>query len=119
MATLTRPAYIVTLAGATPEDEPTELRVVIHHQDQLRAELELTRKGMDLKAHLHLSTAFCWAALKRTGDYGGNFDTFANHDLLGLQDGGNDPVGPTRTAAATDSPSPSPSPTPAPQLTTG
>lgn len=114
---LMRPAYIVTLG---PEDSPRELRVVVHHQDQLRAELELNRKGIDMRgAALHLSTAFCWAALKRMGEYPGNFDTFAHADMLGMEDGGAEPVGPTPRAADTEQPSPSPSPTPEPPSTGG
>lgn len=104
---LTRPAYLVTLTPAEPDADPQQLRVVVTHGDQLRAELELNRRGIDLRNAMHLSTAFAWAAMKRTGDYAGNFDAFAFHDVLDLSDGGAEPVDPTKLAAATPSRSPS------------
>lgn len=99
MPQLTRPRYLVAFQPPAGDVETHE--VTIHHQDQLRAELELGRRGVDLRANpLHLSTAFVWAAMKRDPELPdpGNLDTFLNHGCVGLDDGGEEEVGPTPPA---------------------
>lgn len=77
----------------------TEHDVVINHQDTLRAELELSRAGLDMrKAVMHLTTAWAWAALTRAGVYSGPFSRFADMDCVALEDDGEEEVTPTPPA---------------------
>jgi hypothetical protein len=73
---LKRPAYHVWLApeGIDPDtaadDELAHHHVVVHHADQLRAELEAAKLKLDARKHpMHVSSLWLWAALVRTGRY--------------------------------------------------
>lgn len=82
---LKRPAYHVWIAppGVDP-DEATEDQlelhhVVVHHADQLRAELEASKQGLakgGTATPMHLTALWIWANLVRTERYAGNFREF-------------------------------------------
>lgn len=83
--TLKRPAYFVWLAPDdtdpdTCPDEQLELHhVVVHHADQLRAELEAAKQGLPKGATstpMHLTALWLWACLRRTERYGKSFQEF-------------------------------------------
>lgn len=68
-----------------PLMEPKEYTAVITHQDMLRGETAvLGEPGMNLKHGLLLTTAWCWAALMRQGDYAGAWQTFRDVDCAGI-----------------------------------
>lgn len=80
---LKRPAFHVWLApaGVDPdtatEDELDYHHVVVHHADQLRAELEASKLKLDArKFPMHLSSMWLWASLVRTGVFGDNYAAF-------------------------------------------
>lgn len=78
-----RPAYHVWVApeGVDPDtatdDQLDYHHVVIHSADQLRAELEAKRHGIDQRANpMHVTVLWLWAAMVRTGDYADKFAAF-------------------------------------------
>lgn len=91
--TLKRPAYWVWVApeGTDPDtvpDDQLELHhVLVHHADQLRAELEAAKQGLAkgaTSAPMHLTALWLWAALVRTERFAGAFRDFkvrcVNHE---------------------------------------
>lgn len=83
--TLKRPAYHVWVApdGVDPdtadEDQLECHHVVVHHADQLRAELEASKQGLakgGTATPMHLTALWLWANLVRTGRYEGGFREF-------------------------------------------
>jgi hypothetical protein len=109
---LNRPRFDVYVN--TTADDPEEYAgVTITHQDQLKAEAQLARAGIDPQGHaLTLTTAWCWAALVRMDVYSGTFKRFYDTDCAGVEtpaDGEtSDAVDPIHRAAGTASPSDSP-----------
>lgn len=80
---LKRPAYHVWVApeGVDPDtatdDELVYHHVVVHHADQLRAELESSKLKLDArKFPMHLSSLWLWAAMVRTGAYTDGYQAF-------------------------------------------
>lgn len=82
---LKRPAFHAWLAPEgtdpatdVPDDQLAYHHVVIHHADQLRAELEMSKAGFSnpTKAPMHMSAMWLWAALTRTGRYPGTWQSF-------------------------------------------
>lgn len=119
---LNRPSFDVYLNGTGPE--PSEHRVTITHQDQLRAEQQLAALGVDpRKRALLMTTAWAWAALCREEVYTAPFKRFSDTDCAGVEtpaDGVvSEDVDPTQLAGDTDSPSPSPASGPEQHPTTG
>lgn len=83
--TLKRPAYYAWIAPADLDPDTADERelechhVVVHHADQLRAELEANKQGLakgGTGAPMHLTALWLWANLIRTGRYDGNFRAF-------------------------------------------
>lgn len=83
---LNRPSFDVYLNGTG--DEPTEHRVTITHQDNLRGEAECARAGVhdQRQRALFLTTAWCYAALVRMELYTGPFQRFHETDCAGVQE---------------------------------
>lgn len=81
------PRYTVALAPLGDADDPTTDPVVVEctviNGDQLRAELEGPRHGLQKMqdAPLHYTTLWVWASLVRTGDYTGGFREFKDRCL--------------------------------------
>jgi hypothetical protein len=80
---LKRPAYHVWVAptGTDPdtatEDELDYHHVVVHHADQLRAELEASKLKLDArKFPMHLSSLWLWASMVRTGAFDATYAEF-------------------------------------------
>lgn len=82
---LKRPAYHVWIAP--PDTDPDtaaaeELEchhVLVHHADQLRAELEAAKQGLakgGTGTPMHLTALWLWANLVRTERYAGTFREF-------------------------------------------
>jgi hypothetical protein len=97
---------------ADPETIPDPIYVgvvTITHGDQLRAELEGKRHGLESMkdAPLHYTTIWVWAAMVRTGDYADKFGAFKAHGLAELQpveqEGGDQEADPTNPAPSTGS----------------
>lgn len=98
---LIRQAYLVHVQDALdPDAAPVEHRLVIQHQDMLRGELELHKAQITERAHLNMTTAWCWAALTRLGLYTRPFGQFKDMDCQGLEDGGEEEVNPTQLATS-------------------
>lgn len=101
-----RPVFDVYLAG---HDEP--LRVEISHADMLVAEQSAPRYSIPASvdaAPMTWSTLWIWHALRRRGEYSGEWPAFKLQDCEGFEEpkgteGGED-VDPTQPAAPTDSP---------------
>ncbi len=81
--TLKRPAYYVWINPTDDDDPPDDAlechHVVVHHADQLRAELEAGKQGLakgGTGTPMHLTALWLWANLTRTGRYGGSFREF-------------------------------------------
>lgn len=74
----------------------TQHRVTISHQDMLRGELEHDRSQAPERAKLNLVTAWCWAGLVRTGVYTKGFQQFRDMECVGLEDDGKETVDPTQ-----------------------
>lgn len=83
--TLKRPAYHVWLApdGVNPDDVPVDdleyHHVLVHHADQLKAELEAGKVGLakgGTGTPMHLTALWIWANLTRTGRFTGKFPEF-------------------------------------------
>lgn len=119
---LKRPAYRVLLVpeDADPttvtDEDCTEVRVVVHAADQLKAELEAGKLGLKAggkDAPLHVTMLWLWASMVRTDDFRGAFREFrarclaydpdrdrpAPHDD---PDSGHDDLDAHPTAASTD-----------------
>jgi hypothetical protein len=80
---LKRPAYHAWVApeGTDPDtatDDQLEYHhIVVHHADQLRAELEASKQRLDPRKHpMHLSSLWLWAALVRTGRFDAGYPEF-------------------------------------------
>lgn len=81
------------------DGETVERSITVRNVDMLRGELEHNRQGMPERgANMNLTAAWVWAALTREGDYGLPFADFRDRDLLGMEDGGQETVDPTRPA---------------------
>lgn len=83
--TLKRPAYFVWVApdGVDPDTaDTTQLvchHVLVHHADQLRAELEAGKQGLakgGTATPMHLTALWIWANLVRTERFTGRFQEF-------------------------------------------
>lgn len=100
---LKREAYIVHL---NPLDDggPTEHRVTITHQDMMRGEEAHLATGAPYKAALGLTTAWCWAAMMRTGQWAGTYVMFRDTAVAGIEDGGDETVDPTQPETSGESP---------------
>lgn len=133
------PRYVVYVVDHDVTTEPNvpadalpvaEHLVTIHHTDQLRAELQLASSGVQARqAQLHLTNAWCWAALSRLGLYSGPWERFAAQDCRGIQEptedqgGGMVTVDPTRaggqsagsSAGSFPAPATATGPTPTPE----
>ena len=84
-----------------PEGETVERPITVRNVDMLRGELEHNRQGMPERgANMNLTAAWVWAALTREGDYTQPFSVFRDTDLLGMEDGGQETVDPTRPATS-------------------
>lgn len=90
---LQRERFIVTVQD--PNETITQHRVVIHHQDMLRGELENSRQGNPDGARLNLVTAWCWAAMTRDGLCTTPYEHWRDFALVGLEDDGSETVDPT------------------------
>lgn len=80
---LKRPAYHVWVApeGVDPDtatdDELDYHHVVVHHADQLRAELEASKLKLDARRFpMHLSSLWLWAAMVRLGTFTDGYREF-------------------------------------------
>lgn len=89
----------------------TDETTVVHHRvqlilgDQLRAELELNKRGIDITSlGAHRSAAIAWSAMVRAGLYDKKFDQFGE-DVVDIAsvDEDEQEVDPTRPAASDDS----------------
>lgn len=109
--------------GAPDDAEPVELAVTAMLGDQMRAELEVSRRHKLAveDAGINFVAAMAWAALAREGRITCKLDEFALrvYEIERLDDAAADDVDPTRPAASPDSASLSPSPTPEPVSITG
>lgn len=98
------PRFTVHMRTPTADDPDatTTHDVVVNFQDQLRAELELGKRGMSMKgAPLNTSAAWCWASLVRAGKYAKGFETFHSMDVAGIEtedDSPTETVDPTHQA---------------------
>jgi hypothetical protein len=80
------PRFTVHLRNADDPEQTTAHDVVVNFQDQLRAELELSKRHMSMKGNpLNTSAAWCWASLVRTGVYSKAFDQFHGIDVAGIE----------------------------------
>lgn len=94
--------YIVALA------DERELSVTVVNPDTVRWEMTAARRWPELlpksddegnvqfKAPVLMQTFVIWAALTRTGQYEGDFETFRDSDCHGFELGADDVVDPTR-----------------------
>ena len=82
---LKRPAYWVWISpdgvdpDAATDDQLEAHHVVIHHADQLRAELEANKQGLPKGATstpMHLTALWLWAAMVRLEVFSGGFRDF-------------------------------------------
>lgn len=83
--TLKRPAYHVWIAppdvdpDEAPEDDLELHHVIVHHADQLRAELEAGKQGLPkggTGTPMHLTALWIWANLVRTKRFDAPFQEF-------------------------------------------
>lgn len=99
---LTREKFVVYVQDEN--ENVTEHKVTIHHQDMLRGELEHNRAGAPEKgAALNLITAWCWAALTRMGLYSKSYAQFRDMECMGAEDDGKETVDPTQTGTTAPS----------------
>lgn len=94
---LRKDRFNVYLSG---RDEPVYVEVT--HQDQLRAETAMAATGTDYRMHpLHLTDAWLWAALLRTGELpqGTKLRDFQMAHMVGLEELGAEGVDPTQQGA--------------------
>lgn len=81
------PRFTVYLRPDEEDADPIEHDVVVNFQDQTRVEPVLSKMGLTMRgAPLTTSTAWCWAALTRTGRYKKTWDQFLNFDCMGIED---------------------------------
>lgn len=86
--------YKVTIGG-------TEHEVEVRWPDQVLAEREGPRHGITKESPLQLTDYWLWAAMKRTGRYPGDFQSFTqdpDRDVEPIEDTA--PVDPTQPAAS-------------------
>lgn len=107
---LTRTYFNVYVDDPESTDGYAEHRVEIKGQDQLRAELEGRKLGVDHKVAIHQTYLWAWAACVRLGVYKGSFAEFRDV-VIKVDDedtaaGADEPatVDPTRQAAGDASP---------------
>lgn len=67
------------------DGEPTEHTAPITHQDQLRGEQAMMAEGVNPRAALAMTNAWCWASLTRQGLYSGPWSRFREIDCAGLE----------------------------------
>jgi hypothetical protein len=97
------PKFNALIADTDEAQPPTEHEVTIMHGDQLRAELEAPKHGLnDMQAApMHFTTLWIWAALLRTHVITDDFRTFKGR-LLAIEAVDDDePVDPTQLEDAT------------------
>lgn len=118
---LVRKFFHVLLDDPDAPGSDQEIRVEVRGSDQLRAELEGKRQGVEIKDAMHSTYLWAWAAATREGkvDPKMTFRDFMVRCVTVEADDQEEPVDPTRRAVGDDSPSPSPAPTPAPPSTGG
>jgi hypothetical protein len=83
------------------DPEPTEHQIRLLLGDQMRAELEVKRRGMTAEYAVNLGSAAAWAAMVRTGQYDGDLEKFAT-DCLAMERHEDQPVDPTQPAASSE-----------------
>lgn len=91
--------WIATEGNPEPGDDDG-IHVDIRHPDRLVAETALQRIGLnDADLAQTLTTAWAWAALKRTGAYDGDLAKFLHVDVFdfAMDDDDDATVDPTRT----------------------
>ena len=57
-------------------------RFALVHGDELRAELEASKRGLSIQLALNLTSLQLWAALVRLGHYQDRYDAFKAGDLV-------------------------------------
>lgn len=92
-----RPSFLVSVNGT--DETPRELTAVITHQDMLRGEQIVNSAEGGSRGSLLLTTAWCYAALVRQGDYTGPWERFRDIDCDGIDKGSDVTVPPTIPAA--------------------
>lgn len=102
--------YRVWLNPPEGDAEPLEVVADVRHVDRLTAERSMVPIGISMDLPMNMTTAWAWAALKRSKDYAGPLERFLHVDCLGLEpvEDADDEVPPTEPAATTDSASSSP-----------
>jgi hypothetical protein len=110
---LNRDVFDVDLADA--DGNITEHRgIVITHGDELRAELEGSKRSIPLNLSLHLTSLMLWAGCVRLGIYAGKYDEWKNGGLVAYARAeAAVPVDPTHEAERSGPASPSPATSPA------
>lgn len=108
---LNRPHFDVYVNG-TADDPDEYLDITVTHQDQLRAEASMLAIDVNTDRALALTTAWCWAALRRLELHKGPLQRFLDIDCAGVQAVSQgvteETVDPTQPPADTDSASDSP-----------
>jgi hypothetical protein len=106
---LTRTYFLVGLDDPdNPGGELLELRVEVKGADQLRAELEGRKMGIDHRVAIHQTYLWAWAAMVREGHYTGPFKDFRDVVVKVSPDedaADEETVDPTRPAAIAGLPS--------------
>lgn len=101
-----RKNFTVYIKPADASDEPAEHEVTVIWPDRLVAEQAYTRMGINGETQHHaVLTAWCWAALRRTGVYTGELGEFRTADCLHIEneEGTEEDADPTQKAAPTGS----------------
>lgn len=94
----------LTVLMADQPEEPIAVPVILG--DQLRAELEGRKMGVDLKMGIHTTALWAWAAMTRLGLYEGKFREFGEACLTAQNADEDEPapdVDPTQQDQSTDS----------------
>lgn len=105
---LTRTYFDVFLDDPDADDGYVEHRVEIKGADQLRAELEGRKLGVDHKVAIHQTYLWAWAAMVRETGYDQPFNVFRDAVIAVKQpdEAQGQPVDPTRPATPDASLSP-------------
>jgi len=106
----------VSLGAKTPEAEPAEYELILLLGDQLRGELEVTKRGLSPERHgIHFLSLATWAAMVRMKLTEEKFDEWVLDvwDLAEHEEPAD--VDPTQPDPSSDSSSPSSSHTPGPR----